>query len=224
MSESIEVYRDLQKHLDKMPVGFPATKSGVEIDVLKMLFTPQQAKIVTYLDYKFMTVNEIFETAKQEVDSKEKLKNILDEIVSKGGISRRERQNEDQYATAPPILWGIYEYQLKMFNPEFLNRIDRTVIFRPLSRSTMREILKKELRAVLDRRGFRGREWAVEWDAAAVDFLLDMGFTRDLGARPLKRAIERYLLSPLALTIATHQYPAGNQFLFVRRQKCIAGG
>jgi ATP-dependent Clp protease ATP-binding subunit ClpC len=45
---------------------------------------------------------------------------------------------------------------------------------------------------------------------------LEKGFTADLGARPLKRAIERYLLSPLALTIVNHQFPEGDQFLFVR--------
>jgi ATP-dependent Clp protease ATP-binding subunit ClpC len=64
------------------------------------------------------------------------------------------------------------------------------------------------------------RQWAVEWDESAIDFLLEKGFTADLGARPLKRAIERYLLSPLALTIVNHQFPEGDQFLFVR----AAGG
>lgn len=102
------------------------------------------------------------------------------------------------------------------FRREFVNRIDRVVVFRPLGRSVMRELLHKELNDVLRRRGLRNRNWAVEWDASAVDFLLQKGFTADLGARPLKRAIERYLLSPLALTIVNHQFPEGDQFLFVR--------
>jgi ATP-dependent Clp protease ATP-binding subunit ClpC len=80
----------------------------------------------------------------------------------------------------------------------------------------MREILRKELENSLQRRGLRSREWAVEWEDSAIDFLLGKGFTRDLGARPLKRAIERYLLSPLAMTIVNHQFPEGDQFLFVR--------
>jgi len=80
----------------------------------------------------------------------------------------------------------------------------------------MRRILRKELDDVLNRRGLRSRTWAVEWDESAIDFLLEKGFTPDLGARPLKRAIERYLLSPLALTIVNRQVPAGDQFLFVR--------
>ena len=62
----------------------------------------------------------------------------------------------------------------------------------------------------------RTRQWAVEWDESAIEFLLQKGFTADLGARPLKRAVERYVLSPLAMTIVNHQFPEGDQFLFVR--------
>ena len=102
------------------------------------------------------------------------------------------------------------------FRPEFLNRIDRTVVFRPLSRSVVRDILLKELDDVLKRRGLRNRDWAVEWEESALDFLLEKGFTAELGARPLKRAIERYVLSPLAITIVNNQFPEGDQFLFVR--------
>ncbi len=102
------------------------------------------------------------------------------------------------------------------FRREFVNRIDRVIVFRPLSRSTMRDILRKELHDVFQRRGLRNREWAVEWDESALEFLLDKGFTPDLGARPLKRAVERHVLAPLATTIVKHEVPAGDQFLFVR--------
>lgn len=104
----------------------------------------------------------------------------------------------------------------KTFPRELVNRIDRIVIFHPLSRTTMRQILQNELNAILQRRGLRTKEWAVEWDDTATEFLLNTGFTVDLGARPLKRAIERYLLSPLAATIVNHQVPKGDQFLFIR--------
>ncbi|HEY9403030.1 MAG TPA: AAA family ATPase [Pyrinomonadaceae bacterium] len=104
---------------------------------------------------------------------------------------------------------------MRSFRREFVNRIDRVVVFRPLGRNIMRDLLRKELNDVLRRRGLRTRQWAVEWDESAIDFLLEKGFTADLGARPLKRAIERYLLSPLALTIVNHQFPEGDQFLFV---------
>ena len=104
----------------------------------------------------------------------------------------------------------------KTFRREFVNRIDRTVVFRPLSRPVMREILSAELESVLARRGLRSRQWAVEFDDSALEFLLNAGFTPDLGARPLKRAVERHFLTPLALAIAGHDVPSGDQFLFVR--------
>jgi len=110
-----------------------------------------------------------------------------------------------------------FEKALKrVFRREFLNRIDRVVVFRPLSKAVMREVLQKELDLVLQRRGLRNRQWAVEWDASGLEFLLAKGFSAHLGARPLKRAVERYLLSPLAMTIVNHQVPEGDQFLFVR--------
>lgn len=102
------------------------------------------------------------------------------------------------------------------FRPEFVNRLDRVVVFRPLSRAVMRDILRKELAAVLRRRGFRNREWAVEWEESALEFLLERGFTRDMGARPLRRAIDQHLLAPIATTIVEHRFPEGDQFLFVR--------
>lgn len=104
----------------------------------------------------------------------------------------------------------------RTFRKEFLNRIDRVVVFNPLSRAVMRDVLHKELNEVLQRRGLRHRAWGVEWHDSAIEYLLDRGFTPDLGARPLKRAIERYLLSPLSMTIVNHQFPEGDQFLFVR--------
>ncbi|MBM3393628.1 MAG: AAA family ATPase, partial [Betaproteobacteria bacterium] len=104
----------------------------------------------------------------------------------------------------------------RTFRPEFVNRLDRVIVFRPLSRSVMREILKKELKSVLQRRGLRTRDWAVEWEESAIDFLLEKGFTPDMGARPLRRAIDRYVLAPLAAAIVEHRAPEGDQFLFVR--------
>ncbi|MDJ0866084.1 MAG: AAA family ATPase [Myxococcota bacterium] len=101
------------------------------------------------------------------------------------------------------------------FRPELLNRLDRVVVFRPLDRETMRGILRKELEDVLQRRGLRARPWAVEWDPAGIEYLLEQGFSPTLGARPLQRAIERHLLAPLARTIVEREFPTGDQFLYV---------
>ncbi|HJQ56762.1 MAG TPA: AAA family ATPase [Vineibacter sp.] len=102
------------------------------------------------------------------------------------------------------------------FRPEFVNRLDRIIVFQPLSRELMRDILHKELAGVQERRGLRDRAWAVEWEASAIEFLLDRGFSPEMGARPLKRAIDQLLLAPLAATLVEHRFPEGDQFLFVR--------
>ena len=104
----------------------------------------------------------------------------------------------------------------KTFRPEFINRLDKVIVFRPLTRDLMRDILKKELNGVLERRGLKNREWAVEWEVSAQEFLLDKGFSPEMGARPVRRAIDQYLLAPLAATMVEHRFPEGDQFLFVR--------
>jgi ATP-dependent Clp protease ATP-binding subunit ClpC len=101
------------------------------------------------------------------------------------------------------------------FKPEFRNRLDRVVVFRPFERAAMRALLDKQLAEALARRGLRGRPWAVEVDESAYAFLIDKGFSPELGARPLKRALDRYLLAPLAAAIVEQAVPEGDQFLFV---------
>jgi ATP-dependent Clp protease ATP-binding subunit ClpC len=111
---------------------------------------------------------------------------------------------------------NVLEAVGRTFRPEFVNRLDKIIVFRPLSRLLMRDILLKELRLVLERRGLKNRDWAVEWEDSAMEFLLDKGFSPEMGARPLRRAIDQHLLAPLAATLVEHRYPAGDQFLFVR--------
>jgi electron transport complex protein RnfB len=123
MAAQTDAYRRLQRHLNKMPVGYPPTKSGVEIDLLKAIFTPEEASITTHLDYKHKTVDQIYQTAEGEVGSAEELARILDDIVAKGGIDRRKRDGKKQYAVLPFILWGMYEHQLKRLSPGFLMNV-----------------------------------------------------------------------------------------------------
>jgi ATP-dependent Clp protease ATP-binding subunit ClpC len=102
------------------------------------------------------------------------------------------------------------------YRPEFQNRLDKIIVFHPLSRDLMRGILKKELAALLERRGLKDRAWAIEWESSALEFLLGKGFSPEMGARPLKRAIDQYVVAPLAAIIVEKRFPEGEQFLFVR--------
>ena len=75
-------------------------------------------------------------------------------------------------------------------------RLGTSILIMPLRNPV---ILAKELARVLERRGLRHREWAVEWESSALDFLLDKGFSPTMGARPLKRAIQRMIEDPTAI-------------------------
>jgi ATP-dependent Clp protease ATP-binding subunit ClpC len=84
----------------------------------------------------------------------------------------------------------------KTFKPEFLNRIDDIIVFRMLTKEELKQIVDLELKMVLDR--LKGREIELELSESCKEFLIDKGYDPKFGARPLKRAIERYIEDPLA--------------------------
>ena len=84
----------------------------------------------------------------------------------------------------------------KHFKPEFLNRVDEIVIFRKLERSDLEKIVGIEIGRLAARLQEQGHSFTV--DPEAVSYLIDKGYQEEYGARPLRRAIERYLEDPLA--------------------------
>ncbi len=84
----------------------------------------------------------------------------------------------------------------KVFRPEFLNRIDEVIVFHKLSREEVREIIELMLARV--RNQVAEHELMLELDNDAKDFLADKGWDPAMGARPLRRAIQRYIEDPLA--------------------------
>jgi ATP-dependent Clp protease ATP-binding subunit ClpC len=82
------------------------------------------------------------------------------------------------------------------FRPEFLNRLDSTIVFRSLSRKDLETIVEYELNKVFKRLVEHGLH--LELQDAAKEFLIDKGFNPEFGARPLRRAIERYIEDPLS--------------------------
>lgn len=89
----------------------------------------------------------------------------------------------------------------RIFRPEFINRIDKIVIFHPLDKETMLKITHREIGKILSRSGLLRRNLDVKVDYTAVELLLEKGFSPRLGARQLKRVVEEKLLHPLAETI-----------------------
>ena len=82
------------------------------------------------------------------------------------------------------------------FRPEFLNRIDELVIFNPLEKDDIARIVRLQLAEVFDR--VRARGITIEIAEDAIEFLMTKGFDENYGARPMRRAIERYIEDPLA--------------------------
>jgi ATP-dependent Clp protease ATP-binding subunit ClpB len=93
------------------------------------------------------------------------------------------------------------------FRPEFLNRIDEIVLFHPLGRDQLAEIVGIQLRRVAKLLAERG--YTLEVSEAARDYLAEVGYDPDFGARPLKRAIQRELQDPLALQILSGGFHEG---------------
>jgi ATP-dependent Clp protease ATP-binding subunit ClpB len=100
------------------------------------------------------------------------------------------------------------EQMREHFRPEFLNRIDEIVEFRPLSREQLGEIVELQLARLRER--LAERELALELTDAAKEAIGDAGWDPTYGARPLKRAIQRLLENPLALRLLEGEYTPGD--------------
>ncbi len=129
MSE--EIYRKLQQHFDSFPLGFPPTESGVEIRLLKRLFSPQEAEIALFLKCghfgsytNFMSLNEIHSYVKDLGYSLKELKKYLDNMVKKGAIMGAIVNGIKSYANALLIL-GIYELQVNKLSKGFLEDFEQ---------------------------------------------------------------------------------------------------
>lgn len=123
MKNADNVYIELQKHLDKQAVGFPATKSGVEIRILKHLFNPEQASLALNLNYKPQSALDIFNSAKGSGVSLKKVKSLLEGMVSNGAIGTMERNGTERYFTMP-LLVGIVEWHGNKATPQFMADFD----------------------------------------------------------------------------------------------------
>ena len=90
----------------------------------------------------------------------------------------------------------IMDEAKKSFKPEFLNRLTEIVIFRPLAKESMRAIVDLELGKLADR--LRDKKLKIDVSDEVKEFLIEKGYDKKLGARPLRRAVEKYLEDNLA--------------------------
>ncbi|MDD4082937.1 MAG: AAA family ATPase, partial [Sphaerochaetaceae bacterium] len=105
----------------------------------------------------------------------------------------------------------IFETLKESFRPEFLNRIDEIVIFNYLKKEQIKNIVELELSKVEKR--LATKEIKIDISDKAKELLLKEGFDQNLGARPLKRIIQRLILDPLSIKIVTGEIMAGSRIL-----------
>jgi ATP-dependent Clp protease ATP-binding subunit ClpC len=98
----------------------------------------------------------------------------------------------------------------KTFRPEFINRIDEIIIFEPLDEEDVVEIVNMQMKEVQTRLAEQG-EITIELTEAAQHWLAKQGFDKDFGARPLKRAIQRFIESPLSVRMLKGEFKAGDR-------------
>ena len=100
----------------------------------------------------------------------------------------------------------VREEMQKTFNPEFLNRLDDVIVFHPLEKEHIAQIVKILMREVQRRLGDE-----VRLTQAALDFLVERGFDKNYGARPLRRSIQRYIEDPLSERILLGELGRGDE-------------
>ena len=138
--------------------------------------------------------------------------NIGAEIIKGGqsfGFGKREEVQD--YDSMKASLMGEVE---KFFRPEFINRLDDTIVFRPLAKDDLYHIIDIELEKVAERIRAKGMDLVL--DDKAKDFLIEKGYNPDFGARPLRRAISSYVEDPLAEALLGGEYESGQKLLLTR--------
>jgi ATP-dependent Clp protease ATP-binding subunit ClpA len=137
----------------------------------------------------------------------------MSELIS-GGIGfapGKGAKNPNDTEVDQKIYRTAVEAARRKFSPEFMNRIDKVVVFRSLKEHHLRQILDLELQAVQDRiMQSAGTKFVFQCSETAKDTLLKEGLDYKYGARHLKRSVERFLVYPLSNLVATGQIGLGD--------------
>ncbi|HUT31540.1 MAG TPA: ATP-dependent Clp protease ATP-binding subunit [Sedimentisphaerales bacterium] len=128
-----------------------------------------------------------------------------DLIKNSGGFGFGKKTPEANYEKMKDVLNKEVE---RHFRPEFLNRLDDTIVFKALTREDLKTIIDYELVKVFKRLTEHGFE--LELSAQAKEFLIDKGYNPEFGARPLRRAIEHYIEDPLSEAMLRGEFKGKN--------------
>ena len=112
------VYRRLQQHIDKLPVAYPATESGVEIRLLKHLFTPDEAEMALHLSAIPEPIEKIHSRAKKDGTELKDLRQALNRLAAKGAIVKAKIDGKPHYSKVMLAI-GMFEFQVDRLTKEF---------------------------------------------------------------------------------------------------------
>jgi ATP-dependent Clp protease ATP-binding subunit ClpC len=131
-------------------------------------------------------------------------RNTIIIMTSNVGAEILRRQTTMGFAATKPL--GEHEFEAmrdrlleeakKVFKPEFINRLDDIIVFHQLTKADLMQIVELEVAKVLHR--VKGKDVHIELEPSAKEFLIEKGYDPQYGARPMRRAVERYLEDPFA--------------------------
>ena len=128
-----------------------------------------------------------------------------DLIKNQAGFGFGKKSPEANYEKMKDVLQKEVEHH---FRPEFLNRLDDTIVFKALTREDLHTIVEYELKKVFKRLTEHGLK--LELTDQAKEFLIDKGYNPEFGARPLRRAIEHYIEDPLSEAVLGGKFKGKN--------------
>lgn len=127
MKQDEDIYRRLQQHIDTMPVAFPKSESGLDIRLLKHVFTPDEARIALELSALPEPIERIHKRLKKTDISIDDLEKTLDQMVEKGAIiggSYYKKKGTEKYYSKAQLAIGMYELQAGNLTKEFQKDFD----------------------------------------------------------------------------------------------------
>jgi ATP-dependent Clp protease ATP-binding subunit ClpC len=135
-----------------------------------------------------------------------------DLIKGGGGFGFMKRSTEVDHENVKTILMKEIE---RFFRPEFINRLDDVIVFRPLTREDLVQIIAYEVSKVAKRLATQGIN--IEIEQSAKDFLIEKGYNPEFGARPLRRAIGTYIEDPLSEMLLQGEFKSGQKIMVSRK-------
>jgi ATP-dependent Clp protease ATP-binding subunit ClpB len=134
--------------------------------------------------------------------------NVGSHFIADAALASAALQKGDDAALDEGVRRQVMEALRTSFRPEFLNRIDEIIVFHPLGRQHIRQIIDIQLKQLMKR--LEERKITVELTERAKDRLISEGYDPIYGARPLKRTIQREVLDPLAMRVLEGEFKEGD--------------